>query len=84
MLRFHLVVKAIIDHLAILQPSVRPASPQPWADLPKVLELAKRAAGSTSPRLRGARAGEGLPPRVSAREKEHRGGLPIRPGRDPL
>lgn len=32
----------IIDHLAILQPHVPPAPPQPWADLPKVLELAKR------------------------------------------
>jgi L-fuconolactonase len=32
----------IIDHLAILQPQVPPAPPQPWADLPKVLELAKR------------------------------------------
>jgi predicted TIM-barrel fold metal-dependent hydrolase len=35
-------VRFIIDHLAILQPSVPPAPPQPWADLPKVLELAKR------------------------------------------
>src|SRR5260370_13290350 len=33
---------ALIDHLGILQPSVPPAPPQPWADLPKVLELAKR------------------------------------------
>jgi L-fuconolactonase len=32
----------IIDHLAILQPRTPPAPPQPWADLPKVLELAKR------------------------------------------
>src|SRR5213082_3126233 len=32
----------IIDHLAILHPQVPPAPPQPWADLPKVLELAKR------------------------------------------
>jgi len=32
----------IIDHLGILQPRVPPAPPQPWADLPKVLELAKR------------------------------------------
>jgi L-fuconolactonase len=30
----------IIDHLAILQ--TPPAPPQPWVDLPKVLELAKR------------------------------------------
>jgi predicted TIM-barrel fold metal-dependent hydrolase len=35
-------VRFIIDHLGILQPSVPPAPPQPWADLPKVLELAKR------------------------------------------
>ena len=28
--------------MAILQPSVPPAPAQPWADLPKVLELAKR------------------------------------------
>ena len=32
----------IIDHMGILQPSVPPAPPQPWADLPKVVELAKR------------------------------------------
>src|SRR5215469_9299528 len=29
----------IIDHLAIMQPRTPPAPPQPWADLPKVLEL---------------------------------------------
>src|SRR5207344_3081740 len=39
-------VRFIIDHLGILQPSVPPAPPQPWADLPKVLELAKRCPGS--------------------------------------
>ena len=33
----------IIDHLAIMQPRTPPAPPQPWADLPKVLDLAKRA-----------------------------------------
>jgi len=38
----HSDVRFIIDHLGILQPSVPPAPPQPWADLPKVLELAKR------------------------------------------
>src|SRR6266478_6412848 len=38
----HSGVCFIIDHLGILQPSVPPAPPQPWADLPKVLELAKR------------------------------------------
>jgi L-fuconolactonase len=32
----------IIDHLALVQPHEPPAPPQPWADLPKVLELAKR------------------------------------------
>jgi L-fuconolactonase len=32
----------IIDHLGILQPRTPPAPPQPWADLPKVLALAKR------------------------------------------
>src|SRR5690242_16437639 len=32
----------IIDHLAIPQPRTPPAPPQPWADLPKVVELAKR------------------------------------------
>jgi L-fuconolactonase len=38
----HPDTRFIIDHLGILQPSVPPAPPQPWADLPKVLELAKR------------------------------------------
>jgi predicted TIM-barrel fold metal-dependent hydrolase len=32
----------IIDHLGILQPRTPPAPAEPWADLPKVLELAKR------------------------------------------
>ena len=32
----------IIDHLGILQPRTPPAPPEPWRDLPKVLELAKR------------------------------------------
>jgi predicted TIM-barrel fold metal-dependent hydrolase len=32
----------IIDHLAILQPRTPPAPPDAWADLPKVLDLAKR------------------------------------------
>jgi L-fuconolactonase len=32
----------IIDHLGILQPRTPPAPKEPWADLPKVLELAKR------------------------------------------
>src|ERR1700693_6037720 len=38
----HPDTRFIIDHLGILQPSVPPAPPQPWADLPKELELAKR------------------------------------------
>src|SRR5690242_6638739 len=38
----HPNTRFIIDHLAILQPREPPAPPQPWADLPKVLELAKR------------------------------------------
>ena len=38
----HPDTRFIIDHMAILQPRVPPAPPQPWADLPKVLELAKR------------------------------------------
>jgi L-fuconolactonase len=38
----HPETRFIIDHLGILQPHVPPAPPQPWADLPKVLELAKR------------------------------------------
>jgi L-fuconolactonase len=32
----------IIDHLGILQPRVPPAPEEPWADLPKILDLAKR------------------------------------------
>ncbi|HYW62234.1 MAG TPA: amidohydrolase family protein, partial [Bradyrhizobium sp.] len=32
----------ILDHLGILQPRVPPAPPEPWAALPKVLELARR------------------------------------------
>jgi len=38
----HPDVRFIIDHLGILQPHAPPAPPQPWADLPKVLALAKR------------------------------------------
>jgi L-fuconolactonase len=37
----HPDTRFIIDHLGIMQPRVPPAPPQPWADLPKVLELAK-------------------------------------------
>ena len=32
----------IIDHLGLLQPRTPPAPPEPWADLPKVLDLASR------------------------------------------
>src|SRR5215470_11662282 len=38
----HPDTRFIIDHLAILQPRTPLAPPQPWADLPKVLDLAKR------------------------------------------
>ncbi len=38
----HPDTRFIIDHLGILQPRVPPAPEQPWADLPKILELAKR------------------------------------------
>src|SRR4029450_3385833 len=38
----HPDTRFVVGHPGILQPSVPPASPQPWADLPKVLELAKR------------------------------------------
>jgi hypothetical protein len=38
----HPETRFILDHLAILQPRTPPAPPEPWADLPKVLELAKR------------------------------------------
>jgi len=38
----HPNARFILDHLGILQPRVPPAPAQPWADLPKVLELAKR------------------------------------------
>ena len=38
----HPDTRFIIDHLGIMQPRTLPAPPQPWADLPKVLDLAKR------------------------------------------
>jgi predicted TIM-barrel fold metal-dependent hydrolase len=38
----HPDVRFIIDHLGIMQPKEPPAPPEPWADLPKVLALAKR------------------------------------------
>jgi predicted TIM-barrel fold metal-dependent hydrolase len=38
----HPDTRFIIDHLGILQPHEPPAPAEPWADLPKVLDLAKR------------------------------------------
>jgi len=38
----HPDTRFILDHLGILQPRTPPAPAQPWADLPKVLDLAKR------------------------------------------
>src|SRR5690242_13500111 len=38
----HPDARFIIDHMAIQQPTAPPAPAQPWADLPKVVELAKR------------------------------------------
>jgi predicted TIM-barrel fold metal-dependent hydrolase len=38
----HPDTRFIVDHLGILQPRVPPPPPEPWADLPKILELAKR------------------------------------------
>jgi predicted TIM-barrel fold metal-dependent hydrolase len=38
----HPDTRFIIDHIGILQPRTPPAPPQPWTDLPKVLQLAKR------------------------------------------
>jgi len=38
----HPDTRFIIDHLGLLQPRKPPAPPEPWADLPKVLALARR------------------------------------------
>ena len=38
----HPETRFIIDHLGLLQPRVPPAPAEPWAALPKVLELARR------------------------------------------
>jgi len=38
----HPNARFVIDHLGLLQPRTPPAPPKPWADLPKVLALAKR------------------------------------------
>ena len=39
----HPNARFIIDHMGISQPSVPPAPPDAWADLPKAVELAKRS-----------------------------------------
>ncbi|MCB1742682.1 MAG: amidohydrolase [Gammaproteobacteria bacterium] len=38
----HPQTRFVIDHLGILQPRTPPAPAEPWADLPKVLDLAQR------------------------------------------
>ena len=38
----HPDTRFIVDHLGLMQPRTPPAPPEPWAELPKVLELAKR------------------------------------------
>jgi predicted TIM-barrel fold metal-dependent hydrolase len=38
----HPDTRFVIDHMAIEQPNTPPAPPEPWADLPKVVDLAKR------------------------------------------
>jgi predicted TIM-barrel fold metal-dependent hydrolase len=38
----HPNTRFIVDHMGILQPHAPPAPPNPWADLPKILELARR------------------------------------------
>jgi predicted TIM-barrel fold metal-dependent hydrolase len=39
----HPETRFIIDHLGLMQPRTPPAPPEPWAELPKVLALAKRS-----------------------------------------
>jgi predicted TIM-barrel fold metal-dependent hydrolase len=38
----HPDTRFIIDHLGLVQPRTPPVPPQPWAELPKLLDLAKR------------------------------------------
>jgi predicted TIM-barrel fold metal-dependent hydrolase len=38
----HPNVRFVLDHIGILQPRTKPVPPNPWADLPKVLALARR------------------------------------------
>ncbi len=56
----HPDTRFIIDHLGIMQPHAPPAPPQPWADLPKVLDLAKRP--NAVIKVSGAYRGTILPP----------------------
>lgn len=39
----HPDTRFIIDHMGIVQPRTPPVPPQPWGDLPKVLDLARRS-----------------------------------------
>ncbi len=39
----HTETRFVLDHLGILQPRTPPAPPEPWVDLPKVLDLAQRS-----------------------------------------
>jgi predicted TIM-barrel fold metal-dependent hydrolase len=39
----HPDTRFILDHLGLLQPRTPPALPEPWAELPKVLALARRS-----------------------------------------
>lgn len=38
----HPDARIVIDHLGLTQPHTTPVPPEPWADLPKVLDLAER------------------------------------------
>ena len=38
----HPETRFIVDHIGLLQPRVPPAPAEPWADLPKILDLARR------------------------------------------
>jgi L-fuconolactonase len=41
LIRRHPDTQIVVDHLGLVQPHVRPAPAEPWAELPKVLTLAK-------------------------------------------
>ena len=47
----HPNTRFILDQIGIMQPRTPPAPPQPWADLPKVLDLAKPSAFHRTPHL---------------------------------